>query len=73
MTDRFPSFDLSVLTPDEIEVVVLRCEGVSFLNIADMVGCNRTTAWRRWTRSLAKLAQRNCLNSEGCIQAKGIQ
>jgi predicted DNA-binding protein (UPF0251 family) len=46
------------LEADEVRLVWLRAEGVRWKAIAHRFGIDRSTAWRRWTCALIKLASR---------------
>jgi hypothetical protein len=47
---------LKWLEPDERRLVWLRAERVRWKVICGRIGCDRTTAWRRYRIALAKLA-----------------
>jgi len=69
--ERFPNLNLSALTTEEAEVVMLRCEGLSCIHAAELLGCSRVTVWRRWRRSLTKLAQQKRAHSGRYYHEKG--
>lgn len=46
------------LEAEERHLVWMRAEGIEWDVIGKRFACNRTTAWRRWSRVLSKVADR---------------
>jgi Domain of unknown function (DUF6362) len=46
------------LEPEERQLVWLRAQGLPWKRITYRLGVGRTTAWRRWTMALLKIASR---------------
>jgi len=53
---------------DERRLVWLRAARVRWKLICMEIGCDRTTAWRRWQVALTKIASR--LNAEGTASSR---
>jgi hypothetical protein len=44
------------LTPEERKLVWMRAEEKPWKDVCRILGCDRTTAWRRWRKALARVA-----------------
>jgi DNA-directed RNA polymerase specialized sigma24 family protein len=51
------------LREEQRQLVWMRAEGWRWREICARLGCDRTTAWRRWQQALARVARR--LNAPG--------